>query len=210
MFEKKKAKPTAPYLLMTSDSQLLAKGELTSPPDAINMQLTITEGDVDALVEAGTLQAVPVRDDFPTRLGRVILRRGRQLVLEPLRDLSAAVRQNLRMPVDFDSYVYPSAGGRALIHALDLSCGGVAFSTSRRFEPHEIFEVVIPITEEGPLIVNAEILREISSTPPLKYASQFVDLIHDQEARLREAVFHVQLSRKLPSPMKRQGTAPQS
>jgi len=203
MFEKKKAKPTAPYLLMTSESQLLAKGELTSPPDARNMQITVTEGDVDALVAAETVQAVPVRDGFPTRLGRIILRRGRQIVLDPLRDLSAAVRQNLRMPVDFESYAYPRSGGRALIRALDLSCGGIAFRTAHRFAPHEIFEVVIPITEEGPLIVEAEILREIPSDPLIKYATQFVDLIHDQEARIREAVFQVQISRKLPAPAKR-------
>ncbi len=201
MFEKKRVKPSAPYLLMTSESQLLARGELTSPPDAHNMQITVTDGDVDALVEAETLQAVPVRDDHPTRLGRIILRRGRQIVLEPLRDLSASVRQNLRMPVDFESFVYPRSGGRAPIRALDLSCGGIAFCTARRFAPHEVFEVVIPITEEAPLIVEAEILRELPFDALMKYASQFVNLIHDQEARIREAVFQVQISHKLPAPV---------
>ncbi len=202
MFGKKNL-PSAPYLLMTTDSKLLARGELISPPDSMNMQLNITEGRVEDVIQAETVQAISLNDDFPMRLGRVILRRGKLIVLEPLRDLSASLRQNLRMPVDFESYVYPRSGGRAPIRAEDLSCGGIAFFSAHDFSLRELFEIVIPITAEAPLLLNAEILRQAPYGPLKEYAAKFVDLIHDEESRLREAVFHVQLSRKaLVSPSK--------
>lgn len=184
----------AVYLLMNSSSILLAQAELKGAPDAPNLQFYIVKGRPEDVVAAEVVQAIPSDVDLPVHLGRVILRRGRQIVLEPLRELGAEVRQNLRMPVDFESYVYPQGGGRAPIRAHDLSCGGIAFYTAWPFAPREIFEVVIPITEGGPLIVNAEILREKPGNGPEKlYASAFVNLIHDEEALIREAVFNVQL-----------------
>ncbi len=196
----KKPSHAAPYLLMSTDSKLLARGELISPPDSINMQINITEGSVADVIAAETVQAISLNDQFPMRLGRVILRRGRLVVLDPLRELSASLRQNLRMPVDFESFVYPRGGGRARIRAEDLSCGGVAFYTAWDFALRERFEIVIPITEEAPLLLNAEVLRQTPYGPLKKYAAQFVDLIHDEEARIREAVFYVQLHQKVQAP----------
>ncbi len=197
---KKKSSSAASYLLMSADSKLLARGELISPVDSINMQINITEGRVEDVIAAETVQAISLNDEFPMRLGRVILRRGKLVVLDPLRDLSASLRQNLRMPVDFESFVYPQGGGRARIRAEDLSCGGRAFYTAWDFALRERFEVVIPITEEAPLLLNAEILREAPYGPLKRYAAQFVDLIHDEESRLREAVFYVQLHQKVQAP----------
>ena len=66
--------------------------------------------------------------------------------------------------------------------------------SARELEVGEICEVVIPITSEGPLILECQILRSMPCEGPIRrYAAKFVDLIHDQEAALREAVFQTQL-----------------
>lgn len=183
-------------LLLNSSSILLGKGLLQSPPDAPNMQIQVTDGVVDNLVQASLLQAVPQDTATRPRLGRIILRRGNRIVLEPLRVLGDEARQNLRVPVDFESFVYPDGGGRAMIRAENLSSSGVAFYTTCRFEPHDRFQIVIPITTE-PLLVWGEILRRQPYTGPISlYAAAFSDLINDEEVKIREAVFSVQIRQK--------------
>lgn len=184
------------YLLMNTSSIVLARAALQSPPDAPNMQFQITDGRADDVVAAELIQAVPLDTSMQSRLARVILRRGNRIVLEPIRPLGDEARQNLRVPVDFESYVYPMEGGRALLKANDLSCGGIAFYCPYPFQPHDRFEIVIPITSE-PLLVWCECLRVKPYMGPLNfYAAAFTDLIHDLESRIREAVFSVQLQQK--------------
>lgn len=183
-------------LLLNSSSILLGRGLLQSPPDAPNMQIQVIDGLVDDLVRAELLQAVPQDTGTAPRLGRIILRRGNRIVLEPLRILGDEARQNLRVPVDFDSFVYPERGGRAVIKADNLSSSGIAFFTTFRFQPHDRFEIVIPITSE-PLLVWGEILRSRPYTGPVsQYAAAFSDLINDEEVKIREAVFSVQIRQK--------------
>ncbi len=184
------------YLLMNSSSIVLARAALSSPPDAPNMQFQITDGRADDVVAAELVQAVPLDPQQRSRLARVILRRGNRIVLEPIRLLGDEARQNLRVPSDFESFAYPMDGGRTLIKANDLSCGGIAFYCPYPFAVHERFEIVIPITAE-PLLVWCECLRVKPYMDPVNfYAAAFVDLIHDLEAKIREAVFSVQLRQK--------------
>lgn len=184
------------YLLMNSASILLARATLQSPPDAPNMQMQVTDGRADDVVQADVVQAVPLDASSPVRLGRVILRRGNRIVLDPIRTLGQEVRQNLRVPVDFESFAYPENGGKARVKADNLSSGGVAFYSSFVFAPHERFEIVIPITTE-PLVVWCQTLR---SKPYMEqvsfYAAQFTDLIREEESMIREAVFSVQVNQK--------------
>lgn len=192
----KQSEPARTYLLMDTGSQFLARAQLESPPDARNMQLRITEGDPGGVVDADLVHAVPMDDDMPMRMGRVILRRGKLVVLEPLKDLGLEMRRNLRMPVYFESLIYFEHGGRALIRAADLSCGGIAFYSTAGLSVGERFEVVIPITTENPSILRAEVLRIQPYAGQVKlFASKFVDLLREEEARVREAVFHVQVRR---------------
>jgi len=192
----KNNEPSRTYLLMSTDSQFLARAQLESPPDARNMQLRITEGDPGGVVDAELIHAVPMDDDMPVRMGRVILRRGKLVVLEPLKDLGMDMRRNLRMPVYFESLIYFEHGGRALIRAADLSCGGIAFYSTAEMSVGERFEVVIPITSVNPSILHAEVLRIQPYTGQVKlFACKFVDLLNEEEERVREAVFHVQVRR---------------
>jgi len=182
------------YFLVDVNKRPLATGLLTSAPDAPNMQIQITDGRPEDVVDAEIIQALPQSDGLPLRLGRVILRRGRLIVLDPLQELGPEARQNLRIPVDFDSFVYFRDGGRAPIRGVDLSCTGIAFRANCRLQPHEEVEIVIPITDEGPLILDAEILRDQDDGGGGRvFSAKFVNMLNDQEVCVREAVFHTQV-----------------
>ena len=55
--------------------------------------------------------------------------------------------------------------------------------------------MVLPVTD-SPLVVRTQVLRSLPNDGaklPL-YASKFVDLIHDEEALIRKAVFSIQIN----------------
>lgn len=191
---KKSAARTAARCLVTDATSIpMARGELLSPPTASNIQIRIIEGEVppcDMII-----QVMPLELDQPSQLGRVTRQRDTMIVAEPLRSAQSEMRQNLRMPVDFLSYAYPQRGGRYPIRAHDLSCGGIAFYSAGKFQVGDELEIVISITEPNPLILQSKILRSLPFTGPIAlYACVFSEMIHDEERKVREAVFNVQLA----------------
>ena len=105
------------------------------------------------------------------------------------------VRRNLRMPVRFESFLYPVSGrwhGRMPVLSNDLSCGGAAFFCARKLEVDEVAEIVIPVTAE-PLVLRVKILRERPSPEPIPlYSAGFVDMLREEENMICEAVFNLQ------------------
>lgn len=198
MFLNKKQKPKNMCVLLDSGtSRVLARGSLEGPPEGINVQVNITEGDIQAVVAADTVQVVPADEDTPPKLGHVIQRKTNLLILETLRDLTKdRVRENLRMPVDFETFLYPMDGrpGRYTARSNDLSCGGISFSCEGiSFQPGEQVQVVIPITRTAPLLLACQVLRRWEESGVEFYAAKFLDLLNEQESMLRESVFNVQL-----------------
>ena len=105
---------------------------------------------------------------------------------------------NLRVPVQFKSFIYPLTGrwkGRREVESNDLSCGGVAFFTNHGLQIGEQVEIVVPVTSE-PLVVRCELLRlrPTERSESMMYAAKFVELCDDEETMLREAVFNLQLT----------------
>lgn len=198
LFFKKEQKPQKPMcvLLDSSTSRVVARGTLESPPDGLNIQVNITEGNAQDVINAEHVQIVPADESITPKLGHVISRRVNLLTLEPLRDLVGnEVRENLRMPVDFETFIYPTDGtpGRYRCKANDLSCGGISFFSIYEFTPGQLIEIVIPITRITPLLVPAKILRSKPDVGATFYAAQFQELLNEQESMIREAVFNVQL-----------------
>ena len=183
-------------LLLDENSTPLGRGELESEPDweSPNMRMHISGGDTGRVEAAEAVLIIPMNHQLPDVVGRVIYRRGNNVIFERLRQSGDAMRENFRLDVDFASFVYPARGGRVPVRALDLSCGGIAMYAAWEFTRGDEMEVVIPITAEGPLILDCKILR---ATPYgigiWLYAAKFVDMIHDQEAALRSALFSTQL-----------------
>ena len=187
------------YLLLDSSGVPLARGRLESPPEAPNLQVRVEEGKICAVLDHEDLQLVGMEEDGPILLGRIIRRRENVIVLEKLKVLGAEVRENLRMPVSFESFLYPVTGkwkGRRTVTAHDLSCGGIAFYCDEALEDREVAEIVVPITAQ-PLVLRCRVLRQRPSNrdAPL-YAAKFIELCNDEDRMVREAVFSVQLSQR--------------
>lgn len=201
MFFKKKDKtPKNAVLCVLLDSntaRVLARGAIDGPPDGLNLQINVIEGDPLAVAHTDHVQIVPADETMTPKLGHVIHYQGTRLVLEPLRDLVGnTVRENLRMPVDFETFIYPTDGtpGRWRTRGNDLSCGGISFYTNAQLQVGSTVEVVIPITRGGPLLMVCELLRTRDEGDGLRFfAGKFSDVLNEQESMLREAVFNVQL-----------------
>lgn len=198
MFFSKKSKPKNVCVLLDSaNSRVLARGSLEGPPDGLNIQVNVFEGDPLAVVNAEHVQIVPADEEIPPKLGHVIHRQNTLLVFEPLRNLTGnQVRQNLRMPVDFDTFIYPLDGtpGRYLAKANDLSCGGVSFYCGGRLHVADEIQIVVPITRIAPLLLTAQVLRSGDVVDGRTfYAAKYLELLSEQESMIREAVFNVQL-----------------
>ena len=189
------------YLLLDSKNTPLARGYLESPPDAPNMQVRVAEDKIVDVLDHEEIQLVCMDREKSSLLGRIIMHRRDIIVLEKVKSLDAEIRENLRMPVQFESFIYPLTGpwkGRRPIRGHDLSCGGIAFFCEEVLEDGEELEIVIPITEE-PLVLRCKLLRQRMSgrATPL-YAAKFIDLCADEERMVREAVLNVQLQKRPP------------
>ncbi|MBQ9459603.1 MAG: PilZ domain-containing protein [Oscillospiraceae bacterium] len=193
--DKEEKKPDSnSYTLLDSDSRPRGKGIRKEAPDGRTLFISLSEGDPAQLSRIGILQAVPQDKSQPPQMVRFIGSRERIIALEPMRDSGSAMRKNFRVPVAFDSFVYPQGRRRAPLRSVDLSCGGIAFRSPISLAVGEQFELVIPLTSDGPLLLQAEALRVHLDPAGNFFACKFVDTIDDQEAMLREAVFAIQVS----------------
>ena len=186
------------YLIMDTQNNGLASGELISPPGGTEpMRLSILDNKVDTVMahEVITLFSSS-SEELPIQC-RILRQRGDAVLLEKIATLDPEVRRNLRVPVKFDTFLYalPASAwtGRREAQSIDLSCGGIAFYADCQLELHEQMEIVVTPTEE-PVILRCEILRkqELQNGRYL-YATKFVDMCEDEEVVVREAVFSLQL-----------------
>lgn len=188
---------TRTYLILDSQNHALANSELVSPPGTAPMRLSVLDNKVDDVMrhEVVTLFS-PISDEHPIQC-RILRQRGDVVLLEKIATLDPEVRRNLRVPVKFDSFIYPLPGcrwrGRRPIQSVDLSCGGIAFYADCELEAHERFEIVVTPTEQ-PVILHCEALRQQElQNGRFLYATKFVDMCEDEEVAVREAVFSLQL-----------------
>jgi len=186
------------YMIYDSQNELLACAVLKTPPDSVVWRFQVLGSDLNKVLEHEIVNLIATDSDGPDMTGRILSSDHVSSVeVEPVDLLGESLRQNLRVPVRFDSFIYPVSGswtGRVPIICHDLSCGGMAFFCNFQLRIAEIVEVVIPITSQ-PVILRAMILRlrPSNSNIPL-YSAKFVDMIHDEEVIVREAVFSQQLT----------------
>lgn len=185
------------YLILDSQSTPLANAVLESPPNSEVLQIRILGGKEEAVAAHREIQLIGMDDSTPNRVGVIIRQKDDKLVIQPTAALGPNARENLRILTDFESVMYPVTGrwkGQRTYKAKDLSCGGLAFWTDRPLEEREIVELVLPVTD-SPLLVKAQMLRRLQddTTEQPLYATKFVDLIQDEEALIRKAVFSIQI-----------------
>lgn len=185
------------YLITDSQSRPLARAFLESPPDRTPWRLRVLDGGMGQVLEHRIVNLIAMNRENPDMTGRILSREGSDVILvEPVNPLDEEARQNLRVPVRFDSFLYPVTGdweGRLPIICRDISCGGTAFFCAYPLKIAEVAEMVVPITTQ-PLILQVRILRRSASSSPFPlYSAKFVNMINDEEVMVREAVFSQQI-----------------
>jgi hypothetical protein len=184
------------YMILDSQNNPIAPGQMVSPPGDEMLQVLVLENKIDDVARHEIIHLIAMGSDDASLQCQVLRERGDKVILKRIAALDPEVRRNLRVPVKFDSFVYPITGswrGRRSVQSLDLSCGGVAFRGEAGLKEGEQVELVVP-TVEAPLIMRCQILRvkELQDEKRL-YATKFIDMCEDEEVTVRETVFSLQL-----------------
>lgn len=189
-----------PYLLLDSRGTALAQAKIEGPVSGDLWQLRVLDDRAEKVLKHKKFKLMSITDSSPSYEGTLERSRGELIQLRVKKTAANGndMRKNLRVPVHFNSFIYPVTGrwrGRREIESNDLSCGGVAFFTDYSLNIGEQVEIVVPVTSE-PLVVRCELLRvrPTERTECMMYAAKFVELCNDEETMLREAVFNLQLS----------------
>lgn len=187
------------YMLLDSSNNPLAKGTLQNAPTEPNLRVEVLDNKIDEVAGHEILHLIAARSSDQSYRCQVLRDRGETLFLKIISVLDQDVRRNLRVPVKFDSFLYPIDGqrrGRRAVQTVDLSCGGVAFRGAAGLEIGDEMEIVVPALE-GPVILQCHILRikELEDGNML-YATKFVDMCEDEEVTVRESVFYLQLQNR--------------
>ena len=195
------------YLMLDSKNNPIARGRIQGKTDGPFWQIQVEDGKIDEILEHKKLKLLSIMDTGPSYEGIIVRSRNDMIQLEvtKLTPADGDMRKNLRVIVQFKSFIYPVSGrwrGRRVVESNDLSCGGIAFFTDHSLQVGEQLEVVIPVTSQ-PLVVRCELLRmRPTERSDILYAAKFVGLCNDEETLLREAVFNLQL-RGRPRPSER-------
>lgn len=187
------------YLLLDSVNNPLARGQMEGPADGQILQMLVLDDDVEKVASHEVIVLMSMGTNEPPLQCRIVRQRGDRVALEKIASLDPDLRRNLRVPIKFDTFIYPITGrwrGRRAVRSIDLSCGGVAFYGDDGLEVDEKLELVIPVTE-NPVILRCQILRKQElRNDKLLYAVKFVDMCEDEEVTVREAVFSIQLENR--------------
>ncbi len=187
------------YMLLDSRNTTVARGYLESPPESPVWYIRVLDGGEKKVMEHEYLQLVSLDESAPDKTGRLVRCKDHVVILEPIQDLDDDVQQNLRVQVNFDSFIYPLSGkwkGRRKVVSHDLSCGGIAFYCREELQEKEELEIVVPITQ-NPVVLHISILRKRPSNADVQlYSAKFIDLVREEEALVREAVFGQQIQNR--------------
>lgn len=130
--------------------------------------------------------------------GEVGARRGGKLFLEMITKLEAEARKHLRVCMEFKTKVIYEREGQLYqgpATSIDLSAGGLAFTSPVPLSIGEVCEIVIPITSVM-LVMQIEVLRQQEMDDGgYKYAVKFSDISDEEETMLKQAIFGEQWRR---------------
>ena len=184
-------------IISDSQNQPLASAVLESRPQDAVWRIRVPEADIQRIISYGIIRVISMDDRVPNVNAEILSQPEPDLLtVSPSAQLDASVRLELRIPVRFESFLYslsPRWKGRVPIVSQDMSCGGIAFFCHQKLAIGETAELVIPVTTQ-PIIAKVQVLRFRPSPSPIPLvAAKFVDIIHDEEIMIREAVFSQQL-----------------
>ncbi len=182
-------------MILTSRGEPIAEGMMERAGGGL-LRVTVPADEVELVAEHEIVEVVGMGEDNAAWQCMLLEQDGYEVVLCVLMKLDASLRKNIRVSTSFESFLHPVSGvwkGRREFTAVDISCGGLAFYSTDEIEERERVEVVIPVTS-SPLLLHMEILsKQDLKNDRAFYKAKFVDMHHDQECMIREAVFGIQL-----------------
>lgn len=189
------------YLISDNDHNPIAQATLLNTPRSNPLVLSVSEKAFDKVLTFKDINLISLDDDesFAGRLLGRSLTGSCRIEVEPLERLGREARQNLRVPISFESLMYPVSGkwrGQRRFISRDLSCGGLAMASPIELAVGEELELVLPVTAE-PLLIHAKVLRPLPVEAPgaaAVYATKFINLTYDEEAMISQAVYSIQLA----------------
>ena len=95
------------YMLLDSRGAPVAQGVSEDGPEKNVWQLRIAHGDIKRVLGHEYISLVGTSEQFPAMEGRIVRCRDNLVSVESVRMLGEEVRRNLRMPVRFESFLYP-------------------------------------------------------------------------------------------------------
>lgn len=186
------------FLLSDSENAPLAHGRLMGRPENGRISLNLTESGLD-LKQHDVVRLLGQGRGKPVVECRILEQTGSRLRLERLSLLDPELREELRVPMNAESLIYPISGdwkGRRSIRLVDLSFRGVAFYGADGLEVGEELELVLPVGR-APLLLHCRILRQNPLSQERKlYAAKFVDLCVDEENLISEALFGIEVRQR--------------
>lgn len=184
------------YMILDSGNTPLAHCVIQGPAGGQTLQIQVLNGKEDDVAAHEVVELISMGRGGKDYQCRVLRQRNERFTLETIMELDPEFRRNLRVPIRFETFLYPITGrwkGRREALSIDLSCGGIGFFSGPGLREKERMEVVIPLTDE-PLILRCEILRiKELKEERVMYAAKFVDMCEDEEVMVRKAVFGIQL-----------------
>ncbi len=178
------------YIVYDENGKIICNTFSDDPPTSPVWRMIFAQGDLDKIANTEFVQVGMQGEKEPTD-GKIISINGNIVSIKGVK-----VRENLRIPVNFITHVYPTTGlwnGRAKIISNDLSCGGFAFFCDRELDVDEVVETIIPVTSK-PLVLKLKVLRtRILEDNRKMYAAEFHNMLHEEEMMVRETVFRLQL-----------------
>ena len=184
------------YVITGRNRTPLARAMIYGDPNGKMWQAELVSGEAELILAEETVELVRLGEDMYTLVGRVKEQKGKYILIESIIGRSGDARRSLRVPIDYDTYIYSADGtwkGRCLVKCKDLSCGGIAFHLPMQLTLGEWVDVVVR-TQEEPLVIRGEVLRELEKKDDMSgYAVCFRDICPDEDALLCKEVFGVQL-----------------
>ncbi len=189
------------YLISDYDHNPIAQATLLNTHRSNPLVLSVSETVFDKVLTYKDVCLISVDDDnaFAGRILGRSLTGSCRIEVEPLERLGREARQNLRVPISFESLMYPVTGkwhGQHRFISRDLSCGGLAMASPIQLTVGEELELVLPVTSD-PLLIHAKVLRPLPIKVPeaaAVYATKFINLTYDEEALISQAVYSIQLA----------------
>ena len=95
------------YLMIDSRGNPVAHGTSDDGLEKSVWEIQVDSGDIKRVLSHEYVSLVSSSEKVPAMEGRIIRRDGNIISVESVRRLGEDVRRNLRMPVRFESYLYP-------------------------------------------------------------------------------------------------------